>query len=368
VTWEAWDMRYIAGVYATVPSRWGGAQYLVLPRNGDPYVFAFTTLHPEGMREEMPWLKGKIFMPQGNSSSKMVTCVEDVKPFMDTVLGIISDHGLNGELVGLDACPSPFIYEEAFKKAGFPVCDAGECMFRARAIKNIDEINCVRMASAISEAAFYEMQKAIKPGIRECEVLAIGMETLFKYGCDETQEFVLASGPRINPLHCDYTDRIIRPGDSVAIDVNAASYNGYKTCYYRTFKCGRATQEEKDNYEIARKMMYDGMAKMKAGNSVNEVIKVWPQSADFWGYGWIGGLALAHGIGISLHEYPMFGGGRGPIENAPVFEEGMVIAIETYMSHPGLPYGARLEECVAITKDGYDLLTKYPVNTLLECY
>ena len=70
-------------------------------------------------------------------------------------------------------------------------------------------------------------------------------------------DFVVASGPRTFPLHIDYTDRIIRPGDYIDIDINGNSYMGYKSCYYRTFICGEANEEQKEGFEVARKMMYD---------------------------------------------------------------------------------------------------------------
>ena len=86
------------------------------------------------------------------------------------------------------------------------------------------------------------MREAIRPGIRECDLMGIGAKRLYELGADEVQEFVIASGPRTNPLHIDFTDRQVRPGDLVVIDINAACFQGYKSCYYRTFCCGRATQ------------------------------------------------------------------------------------------------------------------------------
>ena len=62
----------------------------------------------------------------------------------------------------------------------------------------------------------------------------------------------------------------------MVIDINGNSFNGYKSCYYRTFICGSATQEQKDGYEVARKMMYDGLAQMRAGSTTDDVLDACP--------------------------------------------------------------------------------------------
>ena len=95
----------------------------------------------------------------------------------------------------------------------------------------------------------------------------------------------------------------------VCIDINGNSYMGYKSCYYRTFVCGEATALQKQVYEDCRKMMYDGMEGIKAGNSTADIVKGWPQSPKYWGYeNWldVAGYALGHGLGLSLHEAPQF--------------------------------------------------------------
>ena len=127
---------------------------------------------------------------------------------------------------------------------------------------------------------------------------------------------------------------------------------------------------------MARKMMYDGMAQIKPGNTTADCLAVWPKGPEFWGYEpdnrrILGGLCLAHGIGLSLHEYPMFGvGGPSEAARAVEFEEGMCIAVETYFgdrNHERHAYGTRVEECVAVTKDGYELLTRFPIDSIIEC-
>ena len=369
ISWEPWDMRYIAGAYATIPTRWIENQCVILPRNGDPYVYGMTSFSPYAMRQELPWLKGKIWAGFPLSAGKMANKMSDLDPVVKAVGNIIAEHGIAKETVGLDGCSSELLMQEAFKEKGIKTADAKRPMFEARMIKNQDEIECMRIAAANAEAAFADIADAIRPGVTECELVGIGMNTLYRLGADETQEFVCASGPRTNPLHIDYTDRQVRPGELVIVDINGNSYQGYKSCYYRTFCCGKATAEQKEIFEENRAMLYAGMSAVKAGNTTLDICEKWPTDASYWGYDkWedVFAYAVGHGLGISLHELPII---SYPLSKAdPVkLEEGMVIAVETWTGKKGGTNGVRLEEEVVVTKDGYDLLTKWPIDELTEC-
>ena len=368
ITWEAWNIRYITGAYVTIPTRWTKGQCVVLPSNGDPHVFVSTSFSPYRLRDEMPWLKGKIWPNPG--PVKFAKTTKDISNMVDKVSGILAEHGLTDQPLGVDGSESELLLQEAFGEKGIKIVDAKHAMFEARKIKNQDEIECVRMACSNAEAAFVDIIDAIRPGVTECRLVGVGMKTLYSLGSDETQEFVCASGPRTNPLCIDFTDRQVRPGELVIVDINGNSWHGYKSCYYRTFCCGKPTREQKDIYEESRAMMYAGMKGIKAGNTTWDICKNWPDSPKYWGYEkWedVGGYALGHGIGLSLHEVPFF---RYPSAKAePVeLEEGMILALETWAGKKGGKDGVRLEENVVVTRDGYDLLTVFLVDELIECW
>jgi Xaa-Pro aminopeptidase len=368
ITWEGWNVRYLTGNYVTIPTRWVEQQAVILPVNGDPYVYGGASFSPYRLREEMPWLKGKLYSSKG--SVKISTEKEQVAGWVNEVKRIMDEHGLKNEPLGLDGSTSQLLLSEAFKDVGIKVVDAKMPMFKARAIKNQDELECTRIACAFADAAFADMTDAIRPGVAECELVGIGMKTIHSLGADETQEFVCVSGPLTNPLRIDYTDRLVQPGDLVVIDVNGCSFQGYKSCYYRTFCCGKATAEQKAIYEECRAMMYAGMNSVKAGNTTWDIAKNWPDSPKYWGYDqWedVGGYAVGHGVGISLHEFPFVLHEYSRV-NPQKLEEGMVIALETWAGKKGGRDGVRLEEMVAVTKDGYELLTRWPVDQVTECW
>lgn len=366
VTFDALNIRYVTGVYETVPCRWVEQQFIVLPINGDPYCFVSTSFSPYKMREDLPWLKNKIWPSLGLTKQK--NTLAEIEPYINRIAEIVNEHGLKDQPIGIDGSTSELLFAEGFRQVGMTLVDAKAAMFEARMIKNEDEISCIRMACTIAEAAFDDMRLALRPGIKECELMGIGMKRLYELGADATEEFVIASGPRTNPLHIDFTDRIIRPGDLVCIDVNGNSYMGYKSCYYRTFSCGKATQEQKDCYEECKDMMYAAIDRVKAGATTGDLTAAWPNSPQYWGYdSWNDtfGYACGHGVGLCLHEYPEVLKPKSDL--APVLlEEGMVIALECWTGKRGGKFGVRLEENLVVRKDGFELLTQYPLE-LTEC-
>jgi Xaa-Pro aminopeptidase len=287
-----------------------------------------------------------------------------------TIGGILAEHGLTNEPLGLDGTTAEVILHEAFSGAGIKCVHAIPTMLEARKIKTKDEIALMKITCADSEPVFAALRDAIKPGIRECDLVGIAMKILYELGHEHTEGLVCCSGEHTNPMEVSFTDKPIRAGELVYIDVDGAAYEGYKQCVYRTFCCWKATAEQKELYEECRTMLYDGMSAIKAGNTTLDICEKWPHTPSYWGYDtWedVAALAVGHGIGISLHELPFFSYPRAKA-NPVKLEEGMVIALETWTGKRGGKDGVRLEEDVLVTKDGYELLTKFPIDELIECW
>ena len=129
---------------------------------------------------------------------------------------------------------------------------------------------------------------------------------------------------------------------------------GYKSCVYRRFCCGKATQEQKDLYEEYRAILYDGISAVKDGATDYDIVEQWPDSPRYWGYDpWdeVIAYAVGHGLGLSLHDRPLIAmtkkvGGYPPT----TIKEGMCLALETYAGHKGGKDGVCLEENLLVTK------------------
>jgi Xaa-Pro dipeptidase len=172
------------------------------------------------------------------------------------------------------------------------------------------------------------------------------------------------AGERCNPHPHNFTDRIIRPGDQAFFDI-IHSFNGYRTCYYRTFGVGWATPAQKDAYAKARDWMDAALDAVRPGVGSDQVARVLPEAEDFGFESELAafGLQFAHGLGLGLHERPIISrlnSFKDPVELRP----GMVFAMETYCPAADGFSAARIEEEVVVTDYGTEVLTKFPAQDL----
>jgi Xaa-Pro aminopeptidase len=371
ITWDEANIRYLTSYYVTTPMRVSELQAAFCTRNGDPYLIGGGT--PLETERRMPWLKGRVRPSFGMARATAINPDDLViMNWVDGISRLMAEYGVEKEPLGLDGSTLQYLFAEAFKKKGIQVVHGKPTMDFARMIKTQDEIELMRITCANSEKAFAAIVDSIRPGIRECDLVGIGIKGLYEEGDDHTEDLVCCSGYNTNPYGWSFSDKPVRPGDLIYIDVDGASYQGYKSCVYRTFCCGKATQEQKDLYEECRAMLYAGISAVKDGATDHDVINKWPQSPSYWGYKtWaeVQPYAVGHGIGLTLHDRPLM----VPLHKEigvprQTFKAGMVLALETYTGHKGGKDGVRLEENILVTKDGYELLTRWPIQELMECW
>ena len=204
----------------------------------------------------------------------------------------------------------------------------------------------------------------LKPGVRENEIVALANKRLYELGSDQVEAVNSISGERCNPHPHNFTDRIIRPGDQAFFDI-IHSFNGYRTCYYRTFGVGSATESQHDAYTQAREWMDTAIAAVKPGVATNVVARVLPRAEDFGFENELAafGLQFAHGLGLGLHERPIISR-LNSLENPIELQAGMVFAMETYCPADDGISAARIEEEVVVTGYGTEILTKFPAQKL----
>lgn len=371
ITWDEANIRYLTSYYVTTPMRPAEIQCAFLPRNGEPILFGGGT--PSETDRRMPWMKGRVrpsFPPV-----KIVADNEDhitALIVVDTIGKLLAEYGLEKEPLAIEGTVCSMLFSRAFEKAGIKTVHGKPIMDKARMIKTRDEIELMRITCGNAESAFAAIVDAIRPGVRECDLVGIGIKALYEEGADHTEDLVCMSGYNTNPYGWSFTDKPLRPGDLVYIDVDGNSYQGYKSCVYRTFCCGKATQEQKDLYQECYEMLYGGIQVMKDGATDHDILEQWPKSPEYWGFGdWaeVMPYAVGHGLGLTLHDPPGISPyakamGMPPIE----LKAGMVIALETYAGHKGGKHGVRLEENILVTKDGYEVLSRWPIKELMECW
>lgn len=344
-----------------------GYQYVLLPRNGDPVLWTIGTRTRQIREELMTSWGGRVF---GNHEVEWALIGGgDPDPFFKDIKKILSDHGVLNEPLGIDKPLYTVDLKEKFKEEGINLVDGMLPMLAAREVKTQDEIYCLNMAAAIAETAFEAIRANIRPGARECDVMAEGIRAAIQAGSGGIGDFNFVSGERTNRNMLNWTDKAIRPGELVFVDAANLSFLGYVTCYYRTFCCGKPTERQKEMYAECLEMMYNAIRLIKPGASTADVVKVWP-TCDYWGCETDAEAlecCICHGIGVSLHEAPV-ASRHTSLKNPLKFKEGNVCAIETWVGRDNPREGIRIEEEFVVTKEGAEIISKWPIDQITQCW
>ncbi|MCG2622965.1 Xaa-Pro peptidase family protein [Arthrobacter sp. I2-34] len=278
------------------------------------------------------------------------------------IADILREHGLAGEPVGVDVVELPVL--RALEAEGLTVEDGNHLMLEARTIKTPDEVALLNHSAALVDGAYEELYRFLRPGVKENDAVALVNKFLYENGSEEVEAVNAISGERCSPHPHVFSNRFIRPGDTAYFDI-IHSYMGYRTCYYRTLNVGSATMAQRDAYKQAREFMDLAMAEVRPGASSADIVQHFPAAKDF-GFETeeqAFGLQYCHGIGLGLWERPLMSRYHSfdhPIE----LQEGMVFAMETYWPTPDGSAAARIEEELVVTKDGCQLLTRFPADQL----
>ena len=334
-------------------------RYAVVPTEGEPTLFETAGSDLQCAIIDLPWMAGRI------RPAITWQWAEGAVPYMagrmaDSVMEVLKEHGVQKEKIGIDNLDMPAF--EAFKKLGLNIVNGWPAVSRARVVKTRDEIELLKQASSIGDAAMWKIKyEWLKPGVREREIEAKVHEFMLERGCEIIYDIIVASGGNTSPYRRWATDKLIRQGDLVIVDINAVGPSGYFIDFVRCFKCGgpygvKMTGKEIDLYREVYDSMYAGIEKLRPGNTTADVAKQFPEYDDDK-YGTVTLQQFAHSIGITLYE-GMWMSRAYSMKYPAEIKENMYFAIETFAGHPYLPQTCRLEENVLVSADGPVIFTR----------
>src|SRR5499433_352703 len=362
LVFDQYNIRYISG---TVIGEWARdklTRWSLLTGNGEPWVWDFGSA-ARHHKLYAPWI------PEKQSLAGMVGMRGAVSPkaglftqAAQEIKKILQQEGVAGLPLGIDVVEPPFLF--ALQDAGIEVRDGQQVMLEARMIKSQDELTLLNMAAAMVDGVYQDIYEALKPGVRENEIVALATKRLYEMGSDCVEAINSISGERCSPHPHNFTDRIIRPGDQAFFDI-IMSYTGYRTCYYRTFNVGKATRAQKDAYTKARQWMDEAIALIKPGVTTDKIARAFPKAKEFGFANEMEAFALqfGHGLGLALHERPIISR-LVSFERPMEIQEGMVFALETYCPASDGVSAARIEEEVIVTPGGAQIITLFPADEL----
>jgi Xaa-Pro aminopeptidase len=357
------DMANIRYLTATHIGTWAIdklIRFCLLPQGDEPILWDFGSA-ARHHKLYCPWLG------EERSRAGISTLRGSVEGRAEAVAGKIraelEERDLLAEPLGVDVVELPVL--RALEAEGIEVVDCQALMQNARMVKTPDEITLLTTACAMVDAAYDELFRTMKPGMRENECVALVNRVLYELGSEHVEGVNAISGERCSPHPHVFTDRMLRPGDPAYFDILHA-YNGYRTCYYRTFAVGSASRAQVDAYRRCRDYLDQGLALIRPGVTTAEVVSVWPEAEEFGFPDEEAAFALqyGHGVGLSIWEKPIFSR-LVSFEHPETIEEGMVFALETFWPAADGWSAARIEEQLVVTEDGCEVITRFPAEELL---
>ncbi|MGH7904446.1 MAG: M24 family metallopeptidase [Candidatus Dormibacteraceae bacterium] len=360
------DMNNIRYVTATHIGTWAMdklARFSLLPQGDEPIMWDFGSA-ARHHKLYCPWL-GDARSRAGISTMRGAFApgagrAEDVARKVRVEL---EGRGLLGAPLGVDVVEPPVLF--ALQAEGIEVVDGQQLMQEARLIKTEDEITLLSTACMMVDAAYDRLYEALRPGIRENECVGLVAKVLYDLGSEHVEGVNAISGERCSPHPHVYTDRALRPGDPAYFDI-LHSFNGYRTCYYRTFAVGSASPALVDAYKRCRHLLDGAISMIRPGVTTAEVAATWPAAPEFGFPDEEAAFALqfGHGVGLSIWEKPIFSR-LVSLEHPEVIREGMVFALETFWPATDGWSAARIEEQLVVTSAGCEVITRFPAEELL---
>jgi Xaa-Pro aminopeptidase len=359
------DMNNIRYLTATHIGTWAMdklVRFALLPQDGEPIIWDFGSAARHHQLYN-PWIAERSRAGISTLRGAINPEVDQAGDVARKIKSELVEGGLENDPVGVDVTEVPVL--RALEAQGLTVVDGQQLMLEARKIKTEDEITLLNTACAMVDGAYDELYRAMRPGMRENECVGLVSKVLHDLGSEHVEGVNAISGDRCNPHPHVFTDRMLRPGDPAYFDILHA-YNGYRTCYYRTFAVGSAPRAMVDAYKRCRDILDEAISMIRPGVTTADVVSRWPEAQEFGFANEEAAFALqyGHGTGLSIWEKPIFSR-LVSLEHPETIEEGMAFALETFWPAADGFSAARIEEQLVVTKTGCEVMTRFPAEELM---
>ncbi len=331
LVWQPQNRRWICGFT-------GSSGVAVIPREGQPvFVTDFR------------------YMQQAQTQCEGFKIVEHGREFAGELAGVIKE--LNISKLGFE---QDFVTVAQHQKMAEGLKDVAELVAQEdmvlglRSIKTVEEIEFIAKAVEIADKAFDHILGYLRPGLTERQVALELERKMQDLGASAASfEIIVASGHRSSLPHGIASEKVIQPGEFVKIDFGCV-YQGYVSDTTRTVVLGKASEKQREIYDLVLKAQLAALEGIKAGISGEAIDALAREVITAGGYGENFGHGLGHGIGLAVHEMP-----RLAPKMEKVLEENNVVTVEPgiYLPEWG---GVRIEDDVVVTSQGCRVLTGAP--------
>lgn len=248
----------------------------------------------------------------------------------------------------------------ALQREGLTLFDSAPVTTRAREVKTPEELALLRYNGGILMEMLGNLERALTPGVRECELLGILSETLLRRGGEHLATSTVCSGPNTNPWRAEATARVIENGDIVYVDTDSVAVEGYFFCVSRTFLCGDrpATAEQREAYRVAYDWLMAVRDLVRPGVTCSEISAKAPSLPQKYldqRY-----EVMIHSIGLEEESPSVAYPGDAQPNGDRVVQEDMALVVELYCGAAGGSAGVKIGDQVLVTPGGVEVLVPYP--------
>lgn len=272
----------------------------------------------------------------------------DPSRLIDTLRGLMASHGVSGAALGVDNLDLVAI--QALTAAGFRLAYAQPLLEHARAVKTQDEIAIYRTIGTQYAHAISAFQQAVRPGISENELAAVVVGAWYEAGGEQMAQLNVCAGENMNPWRRWPSQRILREGELVGLDLHGYGINGLRGDASRTFLVGegKPTTDQADLYHKAYEYLQSTIDVFRAGRSYEDVMNDVPDVSETYKVQ-LHHYDIAHSIGMVPQGYPEVDPRNPPLEDELV--PNQCLSIECYFGELGGDLAVKLEEQIII-RDG----------------
>ncbi len=283
----------------------------------------------------------------------------------EEVASLVTQHGGDNRRLAIDRCEPAGTAR--LLAHGIQLFDAQEPLERARSIKSPEEIRCLRLSMEVCDTAVDRMRAALQPGITENQLWSVLHETNIAHDGEWIECRLLTSGERTNPWFQECGNRVIQAGDIVGFDTDMVGPNGYLADISRSYVCpGRKPSgRQKELYALAQDQVMFNIGLLGPGVSFRDfAARCWPVPAKFIANRY---MTMVHGVGF-VDEYPsiVYAVDFDSWGYDGVFEENMVVSVESYLGEVNGSEGVKLEQQVLITGNGTEIMSRSPFLDAIE--
>jgi Xaa-Pro aminopeptidase len=229
---------------------------------------------------------------------------------------------------------------------GLELTPTDEEIERLRWVKEPEELELIREAQRITDAAYDQILPKLAEGVSEREIALELDWSMLRAGAEDVAfESIVAFGENASEPHHSPTERRLRSGELVKLDFGAL-YEGYHSDMTRTVSFGEPSAELRELYELVRRSQQAGVDAVRSGIEGKDADRASRSVIEEAGYGERFSHGLGHGVGLEIHEGPTLRSNSDEV--LPV---GAVVTVEPGVYIPG-EAGVRIEDMVEVTDDG----------------